>query len=173
MRQGISGLIFGLARSRFAWFLGTICLFLLFFTLTDRVRIPTNLPDTASFVSRAVTQQQGLVTVRAAVLTDEESQRYLGIALADEGIQAIWLSVENAGMGTLYYLPITTDPSYFTPSEAAHLFHRWWPAQANSSLDDFFLRNAMPDIVQPQHTVSELILNSSRGRAEVSQCQLC
>jgi hypothetical protein len=89
MGQGISGLIFGLARSKSAYFLGTTCVFLLFFMLTDRVRIPTNLPDTASFVSRAVTQQQGLVTVRAAVLTGEESQRYLGVALADEGIQAI------------------------------------------------------------------------------------
>ena len=49
-----------------------------------------------SFMSRAEARHQGAVTVRAAVLTDDESQRYFGASLADHGIQAIWLGVDNA-----------------------------------------------------------------------------
>jgi hypothetical protein len=36
-----------------------------------------------AFIARAVTQQQGPVAVRAAVLSDDESLRYFGVALAD------------------------------------------------------------------------------------------
>jgi len=38
---------------------------------------------------RAEARHRGAVTVRAAVLTDDESQRYFGASLADHGIQAM------------------------------------------------------------------------------------
>jgi hypothetical protein len=37
------------------------------------------------FQSRAEVRQQGAVTVRAAVLTDDESERYFGASLAERG----------------------------------------------------------------------------------------
>jgi LssY C-terminus len=114
-------------------------------------------------VSRAAVQQQGPVTVRAAVLTDDESQRYFGVALADEGIQAVWLSVENASDALLYYLPITTDPNYFTPPEAAQLFHSWWSAEGNEAVDGLFAREALPDIVPPRQTAAGFVLTHREG----------
>ena len=45
-----------------------------------------------SFMSRTEVRQQGAVSVRAAVLTDDESERYFGASLADHGIQAVWLA---------------------------------------------------------------------------------
>ena len=45
-------------------------------------------------MSRAEVRQQGAVTARAVVLTDDESERYFGASLADQGIQAAWLSVD-------------------------------------------------------------------------------
>ena len=92
------------------------------------------------FVSRAVTQHKDPVTVRATVLTDDESERYFGVALADEGIQAVWMSVENASDALLYYLPVMTDPNYFTPPEAAQ-----------------------PDIVQPRQTAAGFVLTHREG----------
>ena len=114
-------------------------------------------------MSRAAVQQQGPVTVRAAVLTDDESQRYFGVALADEGIQAVWLSVENASDALLYYLPITTDPNYFTPPEAAQLFHSWWSAEGNEAVDGLFAREALPDIVPPRQTAAGFVLTHREG----------
>ena len=52
-------------------------------------------PDAAAnqaFVSRAEVRQQGPVTVRAATLTDDESEHYFGASLADHGIQTVWVS---------------------------------------------------------------------------------
>jgi hypothetical protein len=53
-------------------------------------------------MSRTVVRLQGAVTVRAAVLTDDESEQYFGASLADHGIQVVWLNVDCAlrGMAT-------------------------------------------------------------------------
>src|SRR6202030_2924246 len=79
-----------------------------------------------SFMSRAEARHQGTVTVRSTVLTDDESQRYFGASLADHGIQAIWLGVDNAGEPPLEFLPIVTDPEYFSEAEVEQLLHAWW-----------------------------------------------
>ena len=79
------------------------------------------------FKSRTEVRQQGAVTVRAAVLTDDESERYFGASLADRGIQVIWLSVENASDLPLRFLPIVTDPNYFSAPEVERLLRVWWP----------------------------------------------
>jgi LssY C-terminus len=115
------------------------------------------------FMSRALMQQQGQVTVRAAVLNDDESLRYFGVALADEGIQPVWLSVENGSDETLYYLPVTTDSNYYTPPEAARLFHGLWSGDADKQRDSFFAQEAMPDIVAPHRTASGFVLTHREG----------
>lgn len=137
-------------------------LFSLFMVSCD-TRTTPNQSSKDLITSRAVTQQEGAVTVRAAVLTDDESQRYFGIALADEGIQAVWLSVENGGDSILHYLSVTTDSNYFTPLEVARLFHSWWPGEANSKLDALFVKEAMPDVIAPRETASGFVLTHREG----------
>ena len=83
-------------------------------------------------MSRAEVRQQGAVTVRAAVLTDDESEHYFGASLADQGIQAVWLSVDNAGDLLLRFLPIITDPNYFSAPEVERLLRFWWRGSANA-----------------------------------------
>src|SRR5450631_4383508 len=120
-----------------------------------------SMPDPSgqdAFVSRAVMQQQGQITVRAAVLGDDESNRYFGVALADQGIQAVWLSVENGGDGTLYYLPATTDADYYTPPEASRLFKAWLPGEADKQRERLFTQEAMPDVVAPGQKASGFVL---------------
>ena len=46
----------------------------------------TDLATEQRFKSRTEVRRQGAVTVRAAVLTDDESERYFGASLADHGI---------------------------------------------------------------------------------------
>ena len=116
-----------------------------------------------AFVSRAVMQQQGKVAVHAAVLSDDESSRYFGIALADKGIQAVWLSVENGSDGTLYYLPATTDANYYTPPEASRQFQTWLPGEANQQRERLFTREAMPDVIVPSAKASGFVLTHREG----------
>ncbi len=115
------------------------------------------------FSSRAVAQQLNNIVVRAAVLSDGESKRYFGVDLADEGIQAVWLSVENGSDAALYYLPVTTDPNYFAPPEVARLFHRWWSTQTNTQIDALFAREAMPDIVPLRQTAAGFVFTHREG----------
>ncbi|MGA9562538.1 MAG: hypothetical protein WBR32_15990, partial [Pseudolabrys sp.] len=95
-------------------------------------------------MSRAEVRQQGAVTVRAAVLTDDESERYFGASLADQGIQAIWLSVDNAGDLLLRFLPIITDPNYFSAPEVERLLRVWWRGSANAAIAAVVARAPVP-----------------------------
>ena len=88
-----------------------------------------------SFMSRAEVSQQGAVTVRAAVLTDDESERHFGASLADHGIQVVWLGVDNASDLRLRFLPIITDLNYFSAPEVERLLRVWWRSgSANASI---------------------------------------
>src|SRR4029077_16545308 len=100
-----------------------------------------------SFMSRAEVRQRDAVTVRAAVLTDDESQRYFGASLADHGIQAIWLGVDNASESQLAFLPLVSDPDYFHAAEVEPLLHAWWRGSANAPIKAAVAEAPMPDII--------------------------
>ena len=96
------------------------------------------------FKSRTEVRQQGAVTVRAAVLTDDESERYFGASLADRGIQVIWLSVENASDLPLRFLPIVTDPNYFSAPEVERLLRVWWRGGTDASIASIVTQASVP-----------------------------
>ena len=68
-------------------------------------------------------QQQGQVTVSAGILSDERAEQIYGADLADVGLQAIWLRIENRSEHGYWLLVSALDPNYFAPDEAAVLFH--------------------------------------------------
>jgi len=136
-------------RSRF---LIVLCVVSVLWALFGCSKSPPDPSGKDLFVSRAVTQRQGPVTLRAAVLSDDESQRYFGAALADEGIQAVWLNVENGSDAALYYLPVTTDPNYFSPPEVAQLLRAWQFGENNSAVETVLTRDALPEFV-PAHQI--------------------
>jgi hypothetical protein len=123
-------------------------------------------PDRAAeqlFMSRAEVHQQGAVTVRAAVLTDDESQRYFGASLANQGIQAIWLSVDNGGEALLEFLPIVTDPEYFSEAEVEQLLGAWWRGGANASIKAAVARAPMPDVIPQKQAAAGFVFTHREG----------
>ncbi len=72
---------------------------------------------------RIYTQEQGGVSVATAILQDDEAERLYGVDLADAGLQAIWLRVVNRSTHGYWLLVSALDASYFSPDEAAILFH--------------------------------------------------
>jgi LssY C-terminus len=117
----------------------------------------------ADFESRATTQQQAQVTVRAVVLDDDESLRFFGVSLADKGMQAVWFSVKNDSDGTLYYLPVTTDADYYTPPEASRIFRAWWAGEVDEEREELFARESMPNIIAPGGNASGFVLTHREG----------
>jgi hypothetical protein len=125
-----------------------------------------SIPDrkaSQSFMSRAEVRRRGAVTVRAAVLTDDESQRYFGASLADHGIQAIWLSVDNASESQLEFLPIVTDPEYFSEAEVEQLLHVWWRGSANALIKAAIAEATMPDVIPQRQAAAGLVFTHREG----------
>jgi hypothetical protein len=123
-------------------------------------------PDLAAeqaFVSRAEVSEQGTVTVRAAALTDDESERYFGASLADQGIQAVWLSVDNGSDLPLQFLPIVTDPNYFSPAEVGQLLRAWWRGSTNASITGGVTRASMPEVIPQKQTVAGFVFTHREG----------
>ncbi len=130
-------------KQRLAGFLILVLLLLLLLLAA----YPRTGPDPSGgsvFMQRAVTQEQNGVKVSVSVAPDEESKRFFGGSLADFNAQAVWMKIENGNDAPLYYLPITTDPNYFSPLEAAQRLHRWFHSRFNDEIDANFERQSMP-----------------------------
>jgi hypothetical protein len=130
--------------------LGCLCVFL------GCAYSPTPL-DEVAFRQRAVTKSDADVRVTASVLSAEESRRVFGVALADDGIQAVWLQVENRDKGTFWFLSPGLDANYFSPLEAAYLNHSWLRGGRNRKIDDHFRALAFKNPVRPGKTVSGFV----------------
>ena len=57
--------------------------------------------------------------VNASALGTRESQQHFGEKLAKYDIQPVWLSIENGTDEQLVFLPIATDPDYYSPYEVS------------------------------------------------------
>ena len=116
------------------------------------------------FMSRAEVRLQGAVTVRAAVMTDGESERYFGASLADHGIQVVWLSVDNASDLPLRFLPIITDPNYFSAPEVERLLRVWWRSgSANASIASVIAQSPVPDVIAQKRTAAGFVFTHREG----------
>ncbi len=68
-------------------------------------------------------QTQGEITVGTSVPGAAEAKAILGMPVIEKGIQPVYVEIENRGAAPLWYMPITTDETYFSPSEVAYRFH--------------------------------------------------
>ena len=114
--------------------------------------------DRADFLARAQSQEANGLRVSVAALTPAESRRYLGEDLDGRGVQPVWLRIENQNDFPVWYLPLGTDPSYFSPSEVAFMFHRSLGGGDNRRIDEYFLKTAIQSAVDPKSTASGFVL---------------
>ena len=80
--------------------------------------------DSGRFLSAAENQAEGPIHVTASVPGREETERIFGIDLYDQGIQPVWLQVQNSGDTLARYAPVSTDPEYFAPLEVSYMNRR-------------------------------------------------
>lgn len=60
-------------------------------------------------------------TVSVAVLTDEQSRARFGVDLAEHGLQAIWLRIENRSPQVMWFQVPALDLDYYSADEVAYL----------------------------------------------------
>ena len=73
------------------------------------------------YMSRAISSSQGGVKVSTSVLSAQESSDVYGVELASQGIQPVWIEVENQDDRAYWLMSVGMDPHFFPPSEAAEV----------------------------------------------------
>ncbi len=80
-------------------------------------------PEDQAFRERACEQEHDGLTVTVAVMSDRESRRYFGVALAHRGLQPVWIRAKNASDQAYRLDFFSLDAAYYTPLEAAYICH--------------------------------------------------
>ncbi len=117
-------------------------------------------PEKVGFISRAVSKDDGLVTVWAAALGREEAWKVYGADLAKQGIQPVWLKIENRSDENLHLAMAVLDPTYFAPNEGAWIVHRRWERGVNRKIDRLFQEYEIPQTIPAGSTRSGFFLTN-------------
>ena len=114
----------------------------------------------ANFLQRAITQQQGDLAVTVAVPDAAETLSLTGLDLYQQGIQPVWISIENTGKTQVRAALRSIDPHYFSPIEVAYMNRKGFSKQAYADMEAWFHRNAMRRHIDPGKTRSGLVFTN-------------
>ena len=92
--------------------------------------------------------------MRIAVPDAAANARVFGVPLDSRGVQPVWIEIANASPDVAVYLPIVTDPDYFSPREASWRFHERLHPEADAARDALFAASRMPGRIAPGATAS-------------------
>jgi len=124
--------------------------------------------DSVGFLGRAKTQTQGPLTVSVVALSAEESRKLFGLPLAKQGVQPVWLKLENRGKEPFWLMPISVDPDYFSPSEVAYKSRGHYGKQDRAAIDKLFNDEQIGIYLAPGATNTGFIFaNWNRGAKAV------
>lgn len=111
-------------------------------------------PDpNARFIQRAQIKESGKLRVSVGVPTRDEAKAYLGVDVERHKIQPIWVRIENSEDDQFVLLPLSADPSYFSPAEAAWKNHKFLQGRINREMDFFFDDQQVPILIELGETV--------------------
>jgi hypothetical protein len=120
---------------------------------------PRSMEETA-FQVRAQTQSEDKVRVTAAVLSSEETRAVFDVPLYKKGIQPIWLEIENQDDKSIWFLPFSVDPDYYSPLEVTYPYHRAFDKKYNDHIDRYFLNHAMGLFLAPGSSRSGFVFTN-------------
>ncbi len=112
------------------------------------------------FQERSQSKIDGEVKVTVAVLSAEESRKLFGVNLAGQGIQPVWIRVQNADSIPYWLLSTGLDPDYFSPLESAYAFHGTFSSSLNDKIDDQFRVMAFRNPIVEGASVSGFIFTN-------------
>ncbi len=112
------------------------------------------------YLARSQSKVDGEVRVTVAVLSAEESRQLFGVNLAGQGIQPVWVRVQNADTIPYWLLSTGLDPDYFSPLESAYAFHGAFSSATNAKIDDQFRVMAFRNPIVADAAVSGFIFTN-------------
>jgi len=104
------------------------------------------------------------VTVSVAVLDDAQAEARFGVDLASQGLQAVWLRIDNRSQQRLWLLVAALDPSYYSADEAAYMFRAAVRPGDMARLRQRFRDATIPYMLEPASTrEGHLIVSRAEG----------
>lgn len=116
----------------------------------------------AAFLQRSITQEVGDLVVTAAVPDAEEAALLAGLDLYEQGIQPVWLKVENRGDTRARIATWSIDRHYFSPIEVAYKNRKKFSSQGYRDMERWFKDNGMPRFIPAGETRSGLVFTNLR-----------
>ena len=118
--------------------------------------------SSAAFLQRSITQEVGDLTVTAAVPDAEETALLTGLDLYDQGVQPVWLKVENRSATQARIATWSIDRHYFSPIEVAYTNRKKFSSQGYVDMERWFKDNGMPRFIPAGETRSGLVFTNLR-----------
>lgn len=118
--------------------------------------------DSASFLTRGITQQVGNLVVTAAVPNANETEQLAGLDLYKQGIQPVWLKVENRGDSRARIATWSIDRHYFSPIEVAYMNRKQFSSDGYQDMERWFYENGMPRFIPAGESRSGLVFTNLR-----------
>jgi hypothetical protein len=122
--------------------------------------------DTEALKARAETRVEEPIRVSAAVPGRAETTSMFGIDLYGQGIQPVWLEIENSSKTLARYSPVSTDPEYFSALEVAYKNRRGYSDEAREAMNALFNERVMPRYIQPGETRSGFVFTHADSGAK-------
>ena len=105
--------------------------------------------ESATFIERAITQTQESIQITAAVPGADEMEALTGLDIYSQGIQPVWLRVENSGRERVRVALWSIDDEYFSPMEVAWKNRGGYSNSGQVEMERWFLENQMPRFIPP------------------------
>ena len=116
----------------------------------------------SSFLNRAIEQQQDDLIVSVAVPDAEEARALTGLDLYAQGIQPIWVKIENKGATKSRVALWSIDRDYFAPIEVAYMNRKKFSSAGYQDMERWFYDNSLQREIPPGESRSGLVFTHVR-----------
>ncbi|HEY5703686.1 MAG TPA: LssY C-terminal domain-containing protein [Gammaproteobacteria bacterium] len=123
-----------------------VCMLIAISACATQMFVPSTI-ESHGFEQRALSQTEDFVKVTAAVPSPEEVIELFGIDLYADGIQPVWLNVENTGDKHVRVTMFSIDEDYYSPLEVAWLYRKRFTKSSRRSLERWLLDNTLPRFI--------------------------
>lgn len=118
--------------------------------------------DQASFISRAITQEDHELRISASVPDAVETKALTGLDLYAQGIQPVWIKVENKSQTRARVAIRSIDSEYYSPIEVAYMNRKKFSSEGYDNLQRWFYENRLPRFIPSGETRSGLVFTHLR-----------
>jgi len=136
-----------------------------------RVYKPTTIEE-VGFEKRAKSETQGPITVSVVALSAAESRKLFGLPLADQGVQPVWIKIENRGKDPYWLMPLGVDPDYYSPSEVAYKNRKYYGNEDRKKMDKLFNEGQIGIYLPPGTTNSGFVYTNLNTGAKAVNVDL-